>query len=67
MIPMQWAANVKIPFYGWYGRDDFASEQEARGYVAKQYRMARKYQNKLARPSYASRSYTIRARPMRFD
>lgn len=62
MLPFQWNANVKTPYYGWYGRDDFASESEARAYVARMLRGARR--DKLSRPSYAGRSYSIKPRLM---
>ena len=59
MIPMQWSANVKLPYYGWFGRDGFASLREARRFVAETLREARHY-GPLYRPTYGGRCYTIR-------
>jgi hypothetical protein len=42
MIPMQFAANVRLPYYGWFGRDNFTSMGEARKFVAEMIRSARR-------------------------
>ena len=65
MIPMQWHANVKLPYYGWFG-ETFSSERDARRYVAKMLRSARKpSDSRIGRPSYAGRSYIIKPHLMR--
>ena len=56
MIPMQWDANIKIPFLGWFG-ETFSSKPEARQFVARMLRDARK--NASTKPHYSSRSYWI--------
>lgn len=68
MLPVQWSANVKLPFYGWFGESGFASEAEARGYVAKMLRGARKTgDSRISRPSYRGRCYIIKPRLMTLD
>lgn len=60
MHGMNWSANVKIPFDGWFGANSFATKREARDWVAKMYRNTRRCDSRLSRPSYASRSYILR-------
>lgn len=62
MIPMQWSANVKLPYYGWFGRDGFSCEAEARDYVADKLRSARRDHPPCFRPSYSGRTYIIAPR-----
>ena len=59
-IPMQWSANVKLPYYGWFGREGFSTQAEARKYVADQLRSVRHHEHAMCRPTYASRQYVIR-------
>ncbi len=66
MMPIQWSANVKLPYYGWFGRDDFTSKREARDFVAKMLRKARA-DSRLARPSYRARTYIIRPHLLRVE
>lgn len=48
MIPMQWYANVKLPYYGWFG-ETFSSELDARRFVAKMLKSrAARYQSNAA-------------------
>lgn len=68
MFPVQWSANVKLPFYGWFGESGFSTERDARGFVAMMlWRARRDRAGKLARPSYAGRCYTIRRHVMTID
>jgi hypothetical protein len=61
MMPMEYYANVKLPFYGWFGRT-FATEAEARSYVARMLNRARKEGT-----SYRSRAYYIRQQLLNLD
>lgn len=68
MFPVQWSANVKLPYYGWFGESGFSSEAEARGYVARMLRSARRPgDSRISRPSYSGRCYTVRPRLMTLD
>lgn len=58
MIPMQFYANVRLPYYGWFG-EAFDCEQAARDYIARMLRSARS-QGGMFKPSYRSRDYYIR-------
>jgi hypothetical protein len=67
MVPMLWTANVKLPYYGWFG-ETFSCEHEARAYVARMLWNARKPSHgSISRPSYRGRCYTIKPRLMRLD
>lgn len=65
-LPLTYAANVRLPYYGWFGQSGFSSERDARTWIASQYRHARAMSyaqnSRLLRPSYAARAYTIRPR-----
>lgn len=63
MMPTRYYANVKLPFYGWFGAE-FATEQEARRFIAGHYRTARRYSRQCLRPSYAGRCYYVKPRLM---
>ena len=64
MIPMQYYANVELPFYGWFGKS-FSSTQEARDYVADMLRKARQNERVSLRPRRAV--YYIKPRLLRLD
>jgi hypothetical protein len=61
MMPLNWSANVRMPYYGWFGANGFDSPAAARAWIAKMYRDFRRDSRKLIRPAYAGRSYIVRA------
>jgi hypothetical protein len=63
MFPMEYYANINLPYYGWFGRA-FTTPQDARRYIAKMIRDSRKSRFPVR---YRSRAYYVKPRLLRID